>query len=1074
MMDVEDYHDDNYNSGDEHIHIQRTTSSQIVERAPRWKKAVESYSSNSSDVMDDDKKPLYYCLTSGSTGNPKVVQATRQGTWNRLKWMWNQYPFNSKSTIIFKTNLAFVDSIWEIFGAVCGGANIRILSDQISSNAKLFLAEMKNWTNARLTLTPSFMKLILSTESCERTLRECFSGIEVLVLSGENLSTVLARRVLSLLPKNVPLLNIYGSTECSADCSVLDVREFLTWNNATYGKDYDLLQRFLPIGFPIHGMEFQLLSQEDDGTSSLVPFIPGQIGMLGVTGVGVALGYLNSKNEAMATLSRKRKRIRDDDDEYESTNVNVNEKKGTRFVTLNNGERQLITGDMVQLIEGPNNTVLPIIIGRDVSDRQIKVRGQRFNLNEVENTLRECLVRNDKMGLMVIDDVYVFKFNSKDALGLAIIQNSSNTLNNENILMKQDIETSIKLRQLVLPFVRLNIMIPSPNHWFFTSQIPLNTSGKQSKKLLMNQCEDLLLNVQVRSTSANGSESTDTTSFSSHENSSELVLQSLANLFEISKTDLLNFSANYSFVELGGDSFLSVRIMNLIPSISYEVLMQSTKPFLSLLPTNIITNKDNKINQNYTAKNNDKIDDDDDDEDNNSTLMRTNTSESCSITNGVSTSFMLNEQNAFNIKWKYNLGKCVDASPLICVVKGETHCIIGSHSHSICSLKLDSGVCVWNTKLPNRIAGSCIHVGNLIVVGCHDGYLYALDDSIGKIVWTVYSGGELHNAPLVISFGNSIDIIFVAGHGKKLLAIDCKNGHILVESERFSSGVHGDLVTTILSNDHSSSSISTITTLSEKFKDNEVHTILVPTNNGKVHVFEIFMDLTSSRHLSLKESTVISVSHKAPVFATPVICNTIVICASADGNVVGFDLELRKETWRYESGMSIFATPCLISDNLFCSSSISSILTIQHVNGTISLLDSEVGIILGQFKGIKDGRYACKPLLLNMIHESTDPAVYITSMSILSICSTNGCCIVHNVRLQSTKKKSYNNTSPKTNNCPLLSDRECPSINISSEVVHSTVGGEVFSDPVLIQNARMCENFIVVGSRNDHVIAMYV
>ncbi|HEX6503007.1 MAG TPA: condensation domain-containing protein, partial [Terriglobales bacterium] len=58
----------------------------------------------------------YVIYTSGSTGTPKGVVATHRACLNRFSWMWREYPFAAGEVCCQKTNLGFVDSIWEIFG----------------------------------------------------------------------------------------------------------------------------------------------------------------------------------------------------------------------------------------------------------------------------------------------------------------------------------------------------------------------------------------------------------------------------------------------------------------------------------------------------------------------------------------------------------------------------------------------------------------------------------------------------------------------------------------------------------------------------------------------------------------------------------------------------------------------------------------------------------------------------------------------------------------------------------------------------------------------------------------------
>ena len=72
--------------------------------------------------------------------------------------------------------------------------------------------------------------------------------------------------------------------------------------------------------------------------------------------------------------------------------------------------------------------------------------------------------------------------------------------------------------------------------------------------------------------------------------------------------------------------------------------------------------------------------------------------------------------------WKYNTGKCVDASPL--VVSNDVHggtVYIGSHSHRFSAIDLTSGKCRWEIILGDRVESSaCLSLcQQYIVVGMH-------------------------------------------------------------------------------------------------------------------------------------------------------------------------------------------------------------------------------------------------------------------------------------------------------------------------------------------------------------------
>ena len=72
------------------------------------------------------------------------------------------------------------------------------------------------------------------------------------------------------------------------------------------------------------------------------------------------------------------------------------------------------------------------------------------------------------------------------------------------------------------------------------------------------------------------------------------------------------------------------------------------------------------------------------------------------------------------VKWSYDTGRCVDASPLVVVVDHlQPTVFIGSHSSLFVALCVLSGRCLWKVQLSDRIESSaCLTAdGAHVVVG---------------------------------------------------------------------------------------------------------------------------------------------------------------------------------------------------------------------------------------------------------------------------------------------------------------------------------------------------------------------
>jgi amino acid adenylation domain-containing protein len=207
--------------------------------------------------------------TSGSTGTPKGVVGLHRAAINRCAWMWNKYPFGSNDTSCQKTSVSFVDSVWEIFGALLQGVRTTIIPDSVAKEPRRLLKHLARHQVTRIVLVPSLLTEILDCPDVGKRL----SALRYCISSGEALSAELASRFRKALP-NCRLINLYGSCEVSADVTYYEVKE-------------DDGRAKIPIGRPISNTQIYLL----DANCQPVPV--GVAGEIHVGGANLARGYWN-------------------------------------------------------------------------------------------------------------------------------------------------------------------------------------------------------------------------------------------------------------------------------------------------------------------------------------------------------------------------------------------------------------------------------------------------------------------------------------------------------------------------------------------------------------------------------------------------------------------------------------------------------------------------------------------------------------------------------------------------------------------------------------------------------------
>ena len=80
---------------------------------------------------------------------------------NRFAWMWQAYPFQPDDVCCQKTNLGFVDSIWEIFGPLLAGIPNVMIPQPTVRDPELFLQTLARERVSRIVLVPSQLRALL-------------------------------------------------------------------------------------------------------------------------------------------------------------------------------------------------------------------------------------------------------------------------------------------------------------------------------------------------------------------------------------------------------------------------------------------------------------------------------------------------------------------------------------------------------------------------------------------------------------------------------------------------------------------------------------------------------------------------------------------------------------------------------------------------------------------------------------------------------------------------------------------------------------------------------------------------
>ncbi len=298
---------------------------QVVCVDSKWDEISEQSRANPASTVSAENL-AYVIYTSGSTGNPNGVLIQHNSVSNLIQQAQAIFKVNSNSRVLHIASFSFDASVLELFLALCSGASLYLCSREQRLLPDEVNALVRREQLTTAVLTPSLLK-VLEPEQC-RSLRTISSG-------GERLTADVAERWSSAERR---MLNCYGPTEATIF--------------AAYGECAAKLERDPGIGRGVENVVVYVL----DSAMAVVPI--GVVGDLYLGGAGLARGYLGR-----ADLT------------------------ADRFVpdpySVVAGARMYRTGDEVRW----NRNGELEYVGR--RDEQVKIRGQRVELTEVESVLRK-------------------------------------------------------------------------------------------------------------------------------------------------------------------------------------------------------------------------------------------------------------------------------------------------------------------------------------------------------------------------------------------------------------------------------------------------------------------------------------------------------------------------------------------------------------------------------------------------------------------------------------------------------------------------------------------------------------
>ena len=261
----------------------------------------------------------------------------QRGLLNHLLYQASYLELSASDVVAHTAPQSFVISVWQFLAGLMVGARIHICADEVVRDPALLVQELEREGVTVLQIVPTLLRTIVDAAATENARR--LTRLRWLISTGEAISPDLCRRWFRHFP-DVPLINAYGSAECSDDVATHRMTAPPT-SIAT-----------VPIGRPIANTRLYVLD------AHLQPVPIGVPGELYVGGIGVGRGYLNDQEQTRRAFLRNP----------------FSKNRKARVYRTRDLARWRADGTLEYL-------------GR--LDHQIKIRGYRIELKEIEHVLMD-------------------------------------------------------------------------------------------------------------------------------------------------------------------------------------------------------------------------------------------------------------------------------------------------------------------------------------------------------------------------------------------------------------------------------------------------------------------------------------------------------------------------------------------------------------------------------------------------------------------------------------------------------------------------------------------------------------
>jgi amino acid adenylation domain-containing protein len=286
----------------------------------------------------------YIMYTSGSVGEPKAAAIAHLSLSMYIDAIMKEIPLRSVDSYLYTASPCFSASIRQTMLPLCSGATLVIANSEQRRDPQLIFEMMRKYDVSVWDTVPSvWRQYVRVLRAMPETRREHLldNRLRLILVTGEVLRWETPYAWAHEFGHKAAMVNLYSQTETSGTVCLYRIPENPTEQDGV-----------VPLGRPVEGAEVHLLDQD------LRPVAVGEVGELCISGGRIAKGYLNDATLTAAKFIR---------------------------ITLGHEAQKSFyrTGDLARY--GAHQALL--YCGR--RDHQVKVRGYRIQLGEIESALSQ-------------------------------------------------------------------------------------------------------------------------------------------------------------------------------------------------------------------------------------------------------------------------------------------------------------------------------------------------------------------------------------------------------------------------------------------------------------------------------------------------------------------------------------------------------------------------------------------------------------------------------------------------------------------------------------------------------------